>query len=89
MNTYSFTCVLFSAAQQLFKGTGGVIIKSGVDVAQSMHAFLSRHSDRYETAQEAALHTEPVLITVLVVGVEDLVGYPCHAISIQPANVNL
>lgn len=81
--------VLFSAAQELFKGSCGWVIQSGVYVAHTLHPILGRHGDRYQATEETDLHTHSVFTAVLVVGVQDLIRYPCHPIGIQAANVSL
>lgn len=81
--------VLFSAAQELFKGPCGRVIKSGVDVAHSLHPILGRHGDWYQTTEEADLDTQAVFTAVLVVGVQYLIGNPGHPIGIEAADVSL
>ena len=63
-----------------------MVIKAAVDVACPLHAILHGQCDGDETAEEAALHTQPVFTAVLVVGVQDLVGDPCHAVCVEVAD---
>ena len=57
-------------------------------MTQPLHAVLRGERERHETAEEAALHAQPVLSTVLVVGVEDLVGDPGHSVCVQSTDTH-
>lgn len=81
--------ILFSAAQKLFEGPCGRVVQSGVDMGHTLHPILGRHGDWYQTTEEADLDTQSVFTAVLVVGVQDLIGYPGHPISIQSADISL
>ena len=66
-----------------------MVIEAAVDVAGPLHAILHWQCDRDEAAEETALHTQSVFTAVLVVGVQDFVGDPCHAVCVEVADACL
>ena len=63
-----------------------MVIEAAVYVAGPMHAVVHWQCDWNEAAEQAAFHAQSVFTAVLVVGVQDLVGDPRHAVCVKVAD---